>query len=195
MRKFLLSALLFGAIFSCSNDDNRSDNNSNSNEAVLPVKIVENGSESVIKYNGAKISEVINTDGSKQVFKYEGDNIVKTSNYDEKGREIMTEVFTYSNGKIASKTTTEVDNIGLPSERKLTAILTYKWADANHVTETSASNNGSNNILTDYYFSNGNMIKKIRNYSVGSIVSKTESNYSYDTRNNPLKCKGYGSSI
>jgi hypothetical protein len=110
--------------------------------------------------------------------------------------EIMTEFFTYNNGKISSKTTTEVDNIGLPSEKKLTAILTYKWIDANQVTETSASNNGSNNILTDYYFSNGNCVKKIRNYSNGSIISKTEYNYSYDNKNNPLKkYKRYGSFI
>ena len=38
----------------------------------------------------------------------------------------------------------------------------------NHVTETSASNNGSNNILTDYYFSNGNMIKK---YEITPLVA------------------------
>jgi hypothetical protein len=187
MRKILLSALFFGLIFSCSNNDNRSD--SYSDDVILPVKIAEtdDNTEASIKYNGAKIVEIINSEGSKMVYQYEGDNIVKITSHNEKGQIDMTEVLSYKNGKLMGNIVTEIDNVGAPNEKKQIGIFTYEWIDANHVTENQTSNTNTTPVITDYFFSNGNLTKQVVVYNSGSFSSKYEYNYSYDNKNNPMK--------
>lgn len=185
MKSFLFSTLCLGLVFSCSSDDNR--NNNNTNNLILPVKIFNLDEESYIQYNNLKISEINENSGRKTIFQYEGDNITKVLTYDGKAQQDVIMVFTYNNGKIVSEMTTEIFNKGMINEKRNTYTLTYQWIDDNHVIRTGLLPSMPTSEIVDFYFSNGNLIKKIRTSNNGSFSYKYEYNYSYDNKYNPLK--------
>ncbi len=195
MKKTLLLALCSGLVLSCSSDNNTYDITS-SEEVILPLKLVEqsgtDAEESNIKYNGSKIFEFTKSSGEeKSMFQYDGDYISKILTYNKEGQQDMTQAFTYNNGKITSKTVTEISNMGLPNQNTYVSTSTYQWVDTNHIIQTiNHSTNGtpsSSSTTVDYYFSNGNLVKKIRISTSGNLSNKSEFNFSYDNKSNPWK--------
>ena len=177
MKKLLLSALFIGFAFGCSNNDNR-DEVAN-NDVILPVKtiITENGTPSfgIIKYNGAKLSEIVDEDGSKEIVQYEGDNISKMTGYNADGKMRYEAVYTYLNGKIAK----EVRTINYDNDKRVET-SNYTWVDANHAKVNTVTNMNPTPYLSDYYFSNGNLVKFTNTNNI--IIT-----YTYDNTNNPFK--------
>lgn len=179
MKKFLLAALLANCFIACSSDND--DRDENTNDVILPVTItsMENDGSysytSTIKYNGSKISEIHDYEGGKIVYQYDGDNIIKITDYQKSGKEDMTQVYTYKNGKVATLVTTE----GLSGDRQYVTTSTYDWVTNNHV-EVSRKDNFNDTIRkTNYYYDNENLIKT---EDENTIIT-----YTYDSNNNPLK--------
>ncbi|MCL1666632.1 hypothetical protein M2T82_01010 [Elizabethkingia ursingii] len=196
MIKKLLLAICFGGILSCSNSDDRL--GSDLNDAILPEKISEINLEanvifdSKIKYNGTKISEIIWSYGEKEVFQYEGDYISKITTYNKQQQEQKNQVFTYKNGKIASRTVTEFPYIESgDSFIKYISSTTYQWTSSDHVIENTIFLNTSDlkPITREYFFSNGNCIKKlfVQDPNNNGFITKVEYNYFYDNKINPLR--------
>ncbi|HCD9236618.1 TPA: hypothetical protein NEG48_003656 [Elizabethkingia anophelis] len=196
MKTKLLLILCFGFILSCSNSEDRVEDNSS--EIILPEKISEInheanvGFESEIKYNGRKISEIIWSYGEKEVFRYEGDYISKITTYNKQQQEQKNQVFTYKNGKIASRTITSFPYIESGDTFiKFVSSTTYQWIDSDHVIEHTIFLNTSDlkPTTSEYFFSNGNCIKKIftQNPNNNGFITRIEYNYFYDNKVNPLR--------
>lgn len=175
MKNFLILFLFTGLFWSCSSDD---DNGGGASGSVLPLKMTYSDGEEnfdvVFSYNGNKISKMTYSPTSpfgnaEAVFEYSGDKIIKTTLDLEVGT--ITKTYTYDNNRIVS--TSEIWG------RDGVTDHTYDWIDANHVKVT----NVGTDYTTDYYLSNGNIVK-VEDYFGGSIW---KSNFTFDSKNRPFK--------
>lgn len=193
MKKFLFTSLISGILFGCSSDDNSlNSNNSDNNQAqssILPVKIVIStnslNTTTAITYDGDKIKEAnitysgIENYSEKHVYQYDGDYITKITGFNKNGLEDMTREYVYQNGKVSKKVVTEWGSRGLANEQKHMETSNYEWIDDNHVKETKTSNGNNLVNTTEYFYTNGNLMK--------SLNRNEEVKYTYDDKENPFK--------
>jgi hypothetical protein len=183
MKKIFILLTILPLIFSCSDNDNSTENNSNVDPSNVLLKrvITRNYNttyETVFNYNGKKL---LNQKSSRQnkVFTYDGNNIVKIEWYQNPNEEntlLQYVVFEYySNGNL-KKFAKFID-------APVTVDFTYNTDNTIDFLYTDESNNYynfsgkfkiENNEIKEYYFEEGNT-------NQNSLI------YFNDNKNHPLK--------
>lgn len=180
MKKIIAFAFIASLFINCS--DNDMDNTKLEEEIpVLPVTIkFNNKTLRTIKYDGAKISEIIDSninnpyDVDKTTYQYDGDNIISIKNY-ENGKVLLTQDFIYKNGKIDSKKRISQEINSNNEPYLYTTNFDYNWISNDHLKVT----NSSSQLVVEYFFTNGE-IKHI-------LVPGTKHIFTYDNHNSPFK--------
>jgi hypothetical protein len=179
----LFSASLL-VLASCSNDKE-----SDSASSILVKKIVNvyktETSTSQITYNGNKLVSVVDNDGEKSSFTYTGDLITKIEEMDSKGVLDNTTEYTYISGKLATALEKEVgatNNYKTEYTHNSDGTVSYKEITVDAKTGVVNTNNTA--VTGKCTFKDGNLVKKVYSYGVGSENTST---YEYDAKNNPFK--------
>jgi hypothetical protein len=181
----LFSASLL-VLASCSSDDT---NSSDSATSILPKKVVnvygKETSTSQITYNGNKLVSVVNDEGEKSIYTYTGDLVTKIEEMDSKGGLDDTTEYTYISGKLATALEKEVGASNYyKTEYTHNSDGTVSYKEFTVDAKTGVANTNSTPVIGKCTFKDGNLVKKVYSYGVGSENTST---YEYDTKNNPFK--------
>lgn len=155
----LFSALSMVLISSCSSEDNESEESVNALPSKITETIVEEGESGTLDYtftyDGNKLKQISLSDASKSVYTYTGDVITKIEQY-KSGILFSTDDYTYENGKLITKVTTQAFNSSI--KEKLTFVYNANGTVNANQSEIIDGQEVKYDTTTLYTFANGNLI-------------------------------------